>query len=152
MSPSVETLPPSRWSTRSHQRSRIYRAALLAVAGVAALWAVASAVRGPATVDHITIDNASEYDIHIDVRPPGASARLPVGVADQHCATSFEDVIDQGSVWVIDFRAQDHDGGRLTIDRAQLQRDHWTIHIPDAVVEAFRDGVVPPPRLAICNT
>jgi hypothetical protein len=152
VSPSVETLPPSWRSTRSQPRGRAVRIALMAVLGVAVMWAVTIGLRGPSLVNRITIDNPSEYDIHIDVREPGSSARLPVGVANQRCVTSFESVIDQGSVWVVEFRAQDLDGGRLTLDRSQLERDNWTIRVPTAVVESLRQTAVPPPRLPTCNS
>ena len=152
MTPPVETRPPAQGPThRTLQRVRASRTMLAAVLLVAGMWLLGSFVlTDPARIDEIRIDNPSEYDINVDVRPVDAPGRLLLGRAVQECTTSFHLVVDQGSTWVIHFAAQGHDGGEVTVDRVQLERDGWTVRIPAGVIDGLREAGAPAPPNQRC--
>jgi hypothetical protein len=108
----------------------------------------AVAFNDPKFTDHVAFRNDSSYDILISVSSNGVDV-LPVGVAIQHCATTFEQVIDQGATWHIRFQAQGRDGGESIVSRIELAGADWSYRIPDSVAEQLRSSGAPtPPQLS----
>jgi hypothetical protein len=107
--------------------------------------------KDPDFVDHIAFQNDSSYDIHISVSNNGVDV-LPVGAALQHCTTTFEQVIDQGSTWHIRFRSQGRDGGEAIVNRTDLAGADWSYRIPDSVAEQLRSSGAPTPPTQSCST
>ena len=144
--PPVEIRPPAHRPTRASKgATRIGVAAVVVAAAALMLWLMVAVVfRDPGFVDRVRVENASGYDIHVDIRERDAQSRLPLGVAGQHCASEFEDVIDPGSTWVVRFTTQGRDAGELTVSRAELERDGWTVRVPDDVVDRLASAGAPP--------
>ena len=132
MTPPVDLRPPANRPTRLHPHAHHVGKTILVIA-VAALtaWMLNTAVfDDPTFIKRVTIDNSSEYDIHVDVGDSNSPSRVPLGVAGQRCTTSFVEVIDQGPTWVLYFKTQGRDGGQVTVERAQLERDDWVFRSP----------------------
>ena len=152
MTPTVAILPPSRRRFRRVRESRLPAAVLLAAVTAAVVILLNAVVfNDPAFVDHIAFQNDSSYDIHISVSNNGADV-LPIGAALQHCTTTFEQVIDQGSTWHIRFRAQGRDGGEAIVNRTDLVGADWSYHIPDSVAEQLRSAGAPTSPKQSCST
>jgi hypothetical protein len=108
------------------------------------LWLMVAVVfRDPGFVGRVTIENSTGYDIHVDVVEPDSQSRLPLGIVGQQCTAEFQDVIDPGVTWVVQFSTQGRDGGRITVSRSQLERDGWTLRVPDEVVDRFTTAGAP---------
>jgi hypothetical protein len=58
--------------------------------------------------------------------------------------------VDQGPTWTIHFSAQGRDGGDVTVERSQLERDGWVYRIPDSVIDDLRTAGAPRPPLQRC--
>jgi len=124
---------------------------LVAVLLLAGTWLLGmAAFDDPTHVDVVRIDNPTEYDINVAVRPIDSPGQLLVGRAVQRCTTPFHLVVDQGSTWVFRFGAQGRDGGEVAVDRAQLERDGWTLQVPQEVIDTLRDSGAPPPPNQRC--
>ena len=104
----------------------------LAVAGAISLAVGSTAFRGPATVDMVTFTNQTAYDIHLYVGPSDEDRWLAVGTVEHGTQRSFAHVSDQGETWRFRFRAQGQAGGELTVARAALAADDWTVALPPA--------------------
>jgi hypothetical protein len=102
-------------------------------------------------VNRITFSNDTTYDIHISVGDDDGNVLL-VGVALQHCATTFEQVLDQGAMWHIRFRSQGRDGGEAVVSETELASADWSYRIPDSVGEHLRASGAPPPPARSCPT
>ena len=89
------------------------------------------------TVKHIAFVNNSVYDVEVDASGASAGGTLPLGTAPAHRTTDVQDVVDQGSTWVLHFSAQGTDGGELRLARADLIRDGWRVVIPTGVAQRF---------------
>ena len=152
MSPPVEIRPPAKHPEVARTATgNVMKVLLVVAATVMTMWGLNAVVFvDPSRVERVTIDNGSEYDIHIDVFEAGSVGRLPVGVAVQHCATDFSQVLDQGATWEVRFRTQGVDGGAVIVDRAQLERDGWMLRIPDDVITHLRAAGAPPPPVHGC--
>ena len=155
MTPPVDIRPPAHRPSRTSGRATRLGVAALAVAGSAlVLWLMAAVVfRDPEFVDRVRIDNPTGFDIHVDISERDAPSRLPLGVAGQQCTTDFEDVIDPGSTWVMRFTTQGRDAGEFTVSRTELERDGWTVRVPDEVVDRLASAGAPPaPRHSCAPT
>jgi len=89
---------------------------------------------GPPRVDHLTINNPTDYDLTIQLAPGPDRAWLPFAVIGLRSTREFHDVLDQGDSWEFRFHAQGQDGGNVTVTRAKLEADGWQLTVPDAVV------------------
>jgi hypothetical protein len=108
------------------------------------------ALEDPTFIDRVSVDNPTGYDIQVTVAGEH-SGSMPLGVAVQHCVTTFRLVTDQGAVWRISFGAQGLDGGDVLVDRASLERDGWTYRIPDSVMTQLAQLGAPLPPLHRCS-
>jgi len=145
VTPPVEIRPPAHRPTRASVRAtRIGVVAMVFAASAFVLWLMVAVVfRDPGFVDRVRIDNPTGYDIHVDIAERDAQSRLPLGVAGQRCTTEFQDVIDPGPTWVVRFTAQGRDAGELTVSRTELERDGWTVRVPDEVVDRLAAAGAP---------
>lgn len=109
-------------------------------------------VADPDFVDRITVQNNSEYDVHIAFGPASGESLLPVGTAIQHCATTFDLVIDQGETWLVRFRTQRREANPIVISRTDLENSDWRVTIPDSIRDDFARTGAPPPPTQACST
>ena len=151
MSPPVEIRPPAHRPVRSARATRVAAIVVAVTTASLVLWIlVAVAFRDPRFVPRVRVDNPSGYDILVDVAAVDGQSRLPLGVVGQQCTTEFEDVIDPGAAWVVRFATQGRDGGEVTVARAQLEGDGWTLRVPDEVVNRLSAAGAPPSPLHSC--
>ena len=118
----------------------------LAVLAVLVLVAVSRLVPNPATVDHVTIQNNTPYDLDVDASAGSHDGWTPVGIALAQSSTSFSDVIDHGGTWVFRFSGQGHDGGEVTVSRSTLEGAKWQLTVPSSVGDRIKTaGAAPSP-------
>jgi len=98
----------------------------------------------PPTIDRLTIENPTVYDIHIDASDEEGDGWVAVTTVGRQGTGSTTNVIDQGDVWRFRFRGQGRDGGELTVARTDLEADGWELTIPDAVGERLAELGAPP--------
>jgi hypothetical protein len=137
-------------STRPRPPAQHLSPGRLAAAGVAVVvlavgvWAAERVFEPPATVD-VTVDNPTEYDLHVQVRSRGGSV-LPLGEVQAGSATTFDEVIDQGEAWVFEFSYAGAEATPLESARSELEATDWRVRIPErAAAELRRAGIEPPP-------
>jgi hypothetical protein len=115
------------------------------VALVAALTsAVASAVRAPADVAALTIDNPTVYQLNVEVSPTGTGDWLDLGAVGRERSKTVEQIADQGRQWVFRFSYGGLEGGRLVVDRGMLAGAHWTVRVPPEAGERLRAAHLQP--------
>jgi hypothetical protein len=100
----------------------------------------------PATVDELSFENPTPYDVSIAVSRPGDDGWQPVLTVGHGRTGSTGDVVDQGDVWRFRFRGQGRPAGDLTITRAELEHAGWHVTLPDSVGErlAAQGAPLPP--------
>jgi len=96
------------------------------------------------TVARITFENPTVYAINLQVTGARRDGWLPLGRAERGTTTQFDDVIDQGAVWIVRFESQGRDGGELRLTRDSLIRSGWKVVIPPSVGAALAAGGAPP--------
>lgn len=62
----------------------------------------------------------------------------------------FQEVLDQGSTWIV--RLADGEGGELRFTGEQLARAGWRVEIPTAIEARLRPAWGPPERLCPLST
>jgi hypothetical protein len=102
--------------------------------------------RGPAFIDRVTIVNDTAFPVNVDVA--GADGRkLALKYVSAGETAVVRDVIDQGDTWEFQFTYGGTDAGTLRRDRARLERDDWTVEVPQEVADRLETaGHTPPPR------
>jgi hypothetical protein len=58
-----------------------------------------------------------------------------VAALEPNSTTVVQSVIDPGDPWILAFRIAGTRVSELRLSRAQLERQHWRVVIPDAVVD-----------------
>ncbi|MBW3643302.1 MAG: hypothetical protein KY447_10350 [Actinobacteria bacterium] len=109
-----------------------------AVALVAAMVPIGRLLERPPVVDQVAFENPTRYDITIEVTDGQRHGWMSVGMARRQTTTTFEQVLDQGEVWIFRFSAQGEQGGEQELPRQQLQDEQWHVRIPDRVGQALR--------------
>lgn len=100
----------------------------------------------PSFVDRISVENPTRYDIGIDVTDADRDGWMAIGTARRATSSTFQEIIDQGDVWIFRFRAQAEDGGELRVTRQELERDGWKLTIPESVGDDLQSkGAAFPP-------
>lgn len=129
---------------------RVRRAGIadFAVAGVvvAMLVAVPRFLDSPHLVDRLAVENPTGYDISIEVTDQRRRGWVAVGTAQRATTSAFEEIVDQGDVWIFRFSTQGEDGGELQVSRQQLERDGWRMRVPAAVGEQLEVERIPLPQ------
>jgi hypothetical protein len=129
--PSVGTLTrPSSLRPTAHQAFGVGAAAIVVMLVLAAAFA---AVRGPAFVDHVTIDNRSDSEVHVVVRSSDGGGALGLAVVDPDRSTRLDEILDQGDTWEFELSRGRADLGVITVTRAELEDNGWKVVIPASV-------------------
>jgi hypothetical protein len=97
---------------------------------------------GPPFVHRITVVNPTPYVIDVDLTGADRHGWLLLGEAEQRTTTVFEEVLDQGSIWIV--RLADGEGGELRFTRNELVRAGWRVEIPTATETRLRPAWGPP--------
>jgi hypothetical protein len=120
------------------------------VAGIAAivlLWAIgmaalAPALRAPAHVERLTVDNPTEWRVNVDVSDEEAGGWVGLGSVDRGHRYTFAGVLDQGETWIFTFRyAGQH--AELRLSRHQLEQAGWQVTVPADLARRLQAAAVP---------
>jgi hypothetical protein len=117
---------------------------LVAVAGayLAATAVVVPALRPPAHVDRVTVDNPHAWAVNVDVTDAGRTAWLGVGTVEREEEKSFAAVLDQGDEWTFRFAYGGADV-EVRLTGAQLAEDRWRVTVPRQLADELRSTEVP---------
>jgi hypothetical protein len=99
------------------------------LSAVTALLLVMKLLELPAVVDRMTIDNPTADDVSVYVAGRHRDGWMAVGIVQHETTYTFEQVIDQGDVWIFRF-AGPGERGELQITRRQLESDQWRVRVP----------------------
>ena len=84
------------------------------------------------TVDTITVENRSGFDVEIGVTDGARSGVLPLTAIVPHATTRVDDVLDQGSTWVFRVSRAGDPVGTFTRSRDRLRAGGWRVVVPAA--------------------
>jgi hypothetical protein len=116
----------------SDLRSSIRQAVGLGIAAILAVLVMAGVlafVRGPDFVDHITVDNRSNLEVHVVARDADGTD-LGLAVVDPDRRTRLDEVLDQGETWRFQLSRGRDDLGVITMTRRELVDAGWSLVIP----------------------
>jgi hypothetical protein len=135
----------TRWPTR-RQRDDLVRWAVAAALFAAALAAIMPALRVPAHVDRVTVDNPYRWRVNVVATGDGRAARHDLGAVDREDVHEFADLVDQGEAWTFRFSyAGEHADLRVTA--AELEELGWRVAVPDELATRLgAAGVAESPR------
>ena len=120
---------------------------VLAVLAVVFGLGIGSVTRESAFVDAVTIDNPTVYNLQVDVAAPGDGPALALGTVPREGGRSFEQVVDQGDLWVFRLTFGGEDAGRIEVPRPQLEQDGWKVAVPAGVGARLAAAGHPPSAL-----
>jgi hypothetical protein len=113
---------------------------VLVIVGALLCAAMAYALRDPAVVSRVTVDNPSQLDVNVSVRPSDDSSRLILATVAPTTSARNLDVLDQGDEWIFSFSSGGVDGGSIRVSRAKLSADDWRVVVPDSVIRRLQSG------------
>jgi hypothetical protein len=116
---------------------------LLAAAGVSAL--LIGGCSSVAVVDHVKIVNDTDYSANVDLTNTTRDGWLSLTVVEAHSTRRVNEVIDQGEIWVFRFDYVGKHHEEVELSRAELERNEWTIVVPQSFEQRLRDLEIPPP-------
>jgi hypothetical protein len=125
MSPVVTDAPLARPSVRPLLLSSLAAAVLLSVVA----W-VFSAVDGPSFVGSLTIRNATDRDLQVDVSPARSERVLSLGFVPGQSTARFERVADQGKEWRFHLSSAGTAVGSIDLTRDELEQQNWKVVLP----------------------
>lgn len=99
----------------------------------------------PNMVGRLTVQNPTGYDISVDATDHRRQGWLGLGTAHRSTTSTFEEIVDQGEVWIFRFSAQGEHAGELRVSRQRLERDGWRIRVPTEVGERLKVTGAPLP-------
>jgi hypothetical protein len=117
---------------------------VLALVGALLCGAMAYALRDPAVVSSVTIENPSPLDVNVSVQSSKNSPRLLLQPVGPTTSATTRGVLDQGDEWIFSFSSAGVDGGTVRVSRAKLSADGWRLKIPQAVIDRLRSGTFVP--------
>ena len=112
----------------------------LIVVGALLCAAMAYALRDPAVVTRVTVDNPSALNVNVDVRGSIEGGRLVLASVPSDSETSTLDVLDQGDEWIFSFSSGGVEGGDVRVSRAKLAADRWRVVVPPEVIARLQSG------------
>jgi hypothetical protein len=135
----------TRWPTR-RQRDDFVRLAATAAVFTAALAVIMPALRVPAHVDRVAVDNPYPWRVNVIATGGDRDAWHDLGAVDRGDEQEFRELIDQGESWTFRFwYAGQH--ADLHITAAQLEEVGWSVAVPDELATRLRGaGVGETPR------
>ena len=92
----------------------------------------------PPSVPHLRIDNPSKFDLWVAVTSGGHDGWMGVGSSRRNTTTRFDDVIDQGDVWIFRFSAQAESATEVRVTRSELESAGWQLTVPAGVSDDLR--------------
>jgi hypothetical protein len=96
-------------------------------------------------VDEVTIVNDTEYSANVDVTGEMRNRWLGLITVQPESTTTVEAVIDQGEVWIFRFNYVGKYEEEVEVTRGELERNDWTVEVPESFEQGLRDLNVPPP-------
>jgi hypothetical protein len=123
---------------RQRPTTRPLAALALAVVALVAFVLTNWSTREPGRVARLVIDNPHQTDVDVHVSAAGDRSHLAIGRAKHTQRTTFEEVLDQGQVWVVRFSSAWVSGGEVVVRRTALDLEDWTVRVPDSVAEQLR--------------
>jgi hypothetical protein len=120
-------------------------AGLAVIAALVCAWAGTHLLAGPHVVARITISNPTPYDIDVSVTDGAGHGSTGLGVVPRRGTATFEDVADEGPVWVFMMSAQGESGGQLQMARGELVAAAWRLTMPSSVEGVLRAKGAPEP-------
>ena len=106
--------------------------------------AVAPALRDPANVARLTIDNQTVYQLNVEVSATGDGGWADLGTVGRQRAKAIAQIADQGERWFFRFSYGGVDAGRVVRTRAELASGRWTLSVPAEVGDRLRSAGMPP--------
>ena len=98
-----------------------------------------AACSGPApTVDQITVVNSTDYDLEVHVTGRERDGWLPMLIVEARSQGIARGVIDQGEVWIFQFRRLGDAVCEHSLSREELERGGWRLQVPTEVEERLR--------------
>ncbi|MFZ6003033.1 MAG: hypothetical protein ACOYXM_03800 [Actinomycetota bacterium] len=142
--PATAQRPAGGAPTRLYRQLRPWHL-LVPLAGIVVIIAAARLMQEPTFIREITVQNPTRYDIGIAVTSEDRDGWMSVGTARRGETSSFEEIYDQGDVWIFRFRAQGVEGGELRLTRTQLEHANWRVEIPESVGDELQSRGAPFP-------
>jgi hypothetical protein len=105
---------------------------VLVAISVVSLASMLLAREAPVHERSLTITNPTQYALGVEVAGSD-TGWLPLTAVDRQQTTTVNQVFDQGDTWRIRFSGQARDGGTMTISKSDLERQGWTITVPNDV-------------------
>jgi len=109
-----------------------------------ALVAIASpALRSPARVSEVTLENSGTWVVRVEVRVDGGWSTI--GTVPPGSRSTVADVLDAGGTWQLRFRVGE---AMVTerVERSRLAAASWRISVPESMAAATADeGIGPTP-------
>ena len=131
-------------ATHAYDRLRLWRVVVAACA-LGLLVLVSQVLQSPGAIDRISVENPTRYDISVLVTERDRDGWIDIGIVPRESTGQFDEIVDQGEVWIFRFSAQGHVGGELRLNRAELEQARWKVVIPAAVEAVLRDEGAPFP-------
>jgi hypothetical protein len=106
----------------------------MAVVTIALTAAIVPHLRGGQFVDHVRLTNDHARDVEVAVASAPNDGWMLLGTAVNHDTVTVDQVYDVGDVWYVRFRTADGEA-QQRVTRESLVRDHWTLRVPDNLVD-----------------
>jgi hypothetical protein len=126
---------------RSTRRSDIIGMVVTVLLWAGATALMAPALRTPADVDEITIDNPHSWSVEITVTDRDRDGWVGIGGAGREREQTFQNVLDQGDTWTFRF-AYAGEYAETRLSRSQLERDNWHVTVPEEFATRLRSAGV----------
>jgi hypothetical protein len=115
------------------------------VAALGACVLLGAACSDVSFVGEVTIVNDTEYSANVDVTGRDSGGWLGLTIVGPESSRTIGEVIDQGEVWIFRFDYVGKHQEEVEISRRELERNDWTVEIPQSFEQRLRDLGVPPP-------
>lgn len=134
-------------STRLAAQPRSTRNDLLGVVVSTLFYAASMAVlvpalRIPAHVDHVTIENPHPWLVNIAVTDGDRDGWVGLGTVERDTEHTFQSVVDQGDQWIFRFAYAGHQV-ETVVSGARLDEDDWHVAVPNDLADRLRSSDVP---------
>jgi hypothetical protein len=111
------------------------------------LLAVVAARSGPHFVPRLTVVNATAYDLDVDITDGGRHGWVGIGTVRHDGSEAFQEVLDQGTAWILRFSYGGGVAGELRLGRQALVSARWTVNVPPSFAASLEAAQIrPPPR------
>lgn len=96
-------------------------------------------------VKEVKIVNETEYPANVDLSGKNRDGWLRLTVVEGQSTRAVGEVIDQGEVWIFRFDYASKHQEEVEISRSELERNDWTVEVPEAFEQRLRALGEPPP-------